>query len=289
MHDPYRPRGAAATITRYRGAEPPMTALAFPLVPGAAAGFLAELARREPTLARFGFLLWAAMVPVAIALAIDERTLRDANVWWKPLKFLLSVGAFSLTTAWFVGLLPEARRRARPVRLVVATVVAAGGFEIGYIVLQAALGEASHYNVGDALHGTLYTLMAIAAIALVATQGVLAVELGRHAALGDGAWRTSVIAGLALTFVLGIASGMPLGGLQPPSGGGLPVLGWHLAGDLRPAHFLGIHAHHLLPLAGFALDRIAPARGRAAAVALVCAYVAGFAGLMVLGLAPARG
>jgi hypothetical protein len=283
MHDPHRPLVAAAV-------EPtlPMRAHTFPLGRSPASGFLADLAQREPTLVRFGFLMWAAMVPVAIALAIDERTLREANVWWKPLKFLLSIGAFSLTTAWFVGLLPEARRRARPVRLVVATVVAAGGFEIGYIVLQAALGQASHYNVGDALHGTLYTLMAIAAIALVATQGLLAVELARHAALGNGAWRTSVVAGLALTCVLGIASGMPLGGLQPPSGGGLPVLGWHLAGDLRPAHFVGIHAHHLLPLAGLALDRIAPQRTRPAAFALVCAYVAGFMGLMALGLASAR-
>jgi hypothetical protein len=260
-----------------------MSAHPLPLARRPASGFVADLVAREPTLARFGLLLWAAMVPVAIALAMDDRTLREANVWWKPLKFLLSVGAFSLTTAWFVGLLPQARRRARPVRLVVATVVAAGGFEIGYIVLQAALGQASHYNVGDALHGTLYTLMAIGAIALTSTQAVLARELARHGALGDGAWRASVIAGLALTGALGIASGMTLGGLQPPSGGGLPVLGWHLTGDLRPAHFVGMHAHHLLPLAGLALDAVAPRGARGLLAAIAIAYVAGWAVLMAAG------
>jgi hypothetical protein len=178
-----------------------MSAHPLAIAPGPASGFIADLMRREPTLARFGLLLWAAMPPVALALAVDERTLREANIWWKPLKFLLSAGAFSLTTAWFVGLLPEARRRARPVRIVVATIVAAGAFEIAYIVLQAALGQASHYNVGDALHGTLYTLMAIGAISLCATQPVLALEIARHGARDGGAWRASVVAGLALDAV----------------------------------------------------------------------------------------
>lgn len=260
-----------------------MSAHPLAIAPGPASGFIADLMRREPTLARFGLLLWAAMPPVALALAVDERTLREANIWWKPLKFLLSAGAFSLTTAWFVGLLPEARRRARPVRIVVATIVAAGAFEIAYVVLQAALGQASHYNVGDALHGTLYTLMAIGAISLCATQPVLALEIARHGARDGGAWRSSVVAGLALTGVLGIASGMPLGGLQPPSGGGLPVLGWHLTGDLRPAHFVGMHAHHLLPLAGLALDAVAPRRARGVFALVAIAYVAGWAALMAAG------
>lgn len=260
-----------------------MSAHPLPLAQGSGSGFLADLLRREPTLARFGLLLWAAMLPVAIALALDDRTLRDANIWWKPLKFLLSLGAFSLTTAWFVGLLPEARRRARPVRVVVATIVAAGAFEIAYIVLQAALGQASHYNVGDALHGTLYRLMGIGAVSLCLTQPVLALEIVRHGVRDGSAWRASVVAGLALTGVLGIASGMPLGSLQPPTGGGLPGLGWHLTGDLRPAHFVGMHAHHLLPLAGLALDAIAPRRARGAFTLVALAYVAGWAALMAAG------
>ncbi len=261
-----------------------MNTHALPLSRRPASGPIAELLRREPTLARFGLLLWALLVPAAIALALDDRTLRDANVWWKPMKFLLSVGLFSLTTAWFVGLLPEARRRARPVRLVVATLVATGTFEVGYIALQAALGEASHYNVGDALHGALYTLMGIAAVALTLTQPVLALEIARHGTPDDGAWHRSVVVGLALTGVLGVASGVPLGALQPPTGGGLPVLGWHAIGDLRPAHFVGLHAHQLLPLAGLALDALAPRDARGRFVAIAIGYVAAWAVLMAAGL-----
>lgn len=57
-------------------------------------------------------------------------------------------------------------------------------------------------------------------------------------------------------------TGFMLGGSQPPAGIGLPVVGWHLTGgDVRPAHFLGVHAQQLIPLAGFLLQRSA---GRAA-------------------------
>ena len=109
-----------------------MNTHALPLSRRPASGPIAELLRREPTLARFGLLLWALLVPAAIALALDDRTLRDANVWWKPMKFLLSVGLFSLTTAWFVGLLPEARRA----RVAFAAVSVA--YVLAWLALMAA-------------------------------------------------------------------------------------------------------------------------------------------------------
>lgn len=261
-------------------------ATALPRAPGR--GPFADLVSREPTLAWFGLAMLVALVPAAIAAGLDERTVRDANVWIKPMKFLLSLAVFAWTTAWFVGLLPEARRRARPVRAVVALVVGCGGFEIGYIALQAALGQGSHYNVGDPLHAALYGLMGAAAVALTATQGVLAVEIARHGTPARGtAWRDAVVCGLALTAVLGIVSGAMLGGRQPPSGG-LPVIGWHTAGDLRPAHFLGLHAHQLLPLAGLALQGLwprSPRRARTVFAAVAVAYVAGWVVLMAAGLA----
>jgi hypothetical protein len=202
-------------------------------------------------LTRFGLAMWLLMVPAAIALGLDDRELRGVAIWAKPLKFLASVGLFALSTAWFFGLLPEAARRKPAARAVVWTIVAMGGLEIAYIGLQAALGQPSHYHVADPLHAALYGLMGAGALLLTTTQPLLAWQIARDGVPGlDPVWRRAVLLGLTLTFVLGAGAGMVLGGMQPPAGIGLPVAGWHLAGDLRPAHFVGIHAQQALPLAG---------------------------------------
>ena len=220
----------------------------------------AALWRREPRLAAFALLMLALMLPAAIGLGLDERVLRGVNVWVKPMKFMASVALLALTTAWFAPLLPDAVRRGRAFGLLVWTVIVAGGFEVVYITLQAALGQASHYNVGDPVHALLYTLMGLAAMVLTATQPWLAWLIWRHGGRQiEPAYRLGVLLGLGLTFALGASVGILLGGGQPATGVGLPVVGWsRTMGDLRVAHFVGIHAGQVLPLAGFALARWTP-------------------------------
>jgi hypothetical protein len=219
-----------------------------------------SLWQREPRLVAFALLMLALMLPAAIGLGLDERTLRGVNVWVKPMKFMASVALLALTTAWFAPLLPDAVRRGRSFTWLVWTLIATGGFEVAYITLQAALGQASHYNVGDPFHAAMYTLMGSAAMVLTATQPWLAWLVWRHGERRVApAYRQGVLLGLVLTFVLGASVGMMLGGGPPATGAGLPVLGWSRSmGDLRVAHFIGIHAGQVLPLAGFVLSRAWP-------------------------------
>lgn len=223
-------------------------------LPGAA--LLHGLLARQARLTRFALLMLALMLPTLALLVLDERTWRDVAIWAKPLKFMAASALFAATTAWFVGLLPEAQRQSRAVHGLAWVVVLTSSFEVGYISLQAALGQGSHHNVGDPLHAALFALMGLAAVMLTATQAVLAWLIARHGPCRHSVAMQSVVVGLALTFVLATASGFLLGGLQPPPGVGLPVVGWHIGGpDGRPAHFLGVHAQQLLPLAGWALQR----------------------------------
>ena len=232
----------------------PLPHPARPRAAGRISAALDELFRRQHTLAVFGALMLAAMLPAAIAWGLDDRVLRGASVWIKPLKFMLAVALLAWTTAWFVGHLPPARRQGRGVRAVVALVLGAGSFEVGYITLQAALGQGSHYNVGDPWHATMYTLMGIGAVLLTASQPLLAALLWRWPdAQRPRVLRLGVLAGLVLSFVLGGGIGLALADQMPSSAPGLPLLGWHLANDLRPAHFVGMHAAQALPLAGLGL------------------------------------
>ena len=64
----------------------------------------------------------------------------------------------------------------------------------------------------------------------------------------------------------------------PDGGAGLPFLNWSIeGGDLRVAHFLGLHALQALPLFGLALDRWysrwSSRRRALAAVAFAVAYL----------------
>ncbi len=250
-----------------------------------------RLHAREPRLAAYGALLLGLLLPMALAWAIDERTVQGANVWIKPMKFALSIAVFAFTTGWFIGHLPASRRRGRAVDLIVWVLIASGTFELAYITLQAGLGQASHYNVADPFHFAMYALMGIGATLLTATQPMLAWELYRHGDPGrPAAYRQAVIIGLVLTFVCGAGVGGLLSGMEPPrTGPHLPLLGWGLqGGDLRPAHFLGIHAAQLLPLVGFLAVARRVARPRSVVWTATLLYVGVFLALVAWGLA-ARG
>ena len=216
----------------------------------------AELMRRQPLLTGFAWFMLALMVPTLVLSGLDDRMWRDVDIWAKPLKFMASTALFAATTAWFTGLLPEPIRTMRAVQIVAWTVVLTSSFEVGYISLQAALGEGSHHNVRDSLHAALFGLMAVAAVLLTATQAVLAWLIARHCTTRHTVLTQAVVVGLVLTFLLATISGFLLGGRQAPAGMGLPILGWHIGGaDARPAHFLGVHAQQLVPLAGLALQQ----------------------------------
>lgn len=246
-----------------------------------------ELLARERRLALFGGLLLTLLLPMAVAWGLDDRMLRGANVWLKPMKFAGSIGLLALTTAWFVGHLPAERRTARAVDWIVWLLIGAGSFELGYITLQAALAQGSHYNVGDALHGAMYALMGIGALLLTATQPMLAWQLARHPdRRRPAAYRHAVLIGLVLTFVFGAGVGGLLSTLQPPGSGTLlPLFGWSLAGgDLRPAHFVGIHAGQVLPTIGFAAASLGLRRAKTAVWAAAGGYSVLFGVLVVWGL-----
>ncbi|HSW08605.1 hypothetical protein [Aquabacterium sp.] len=252
----------------------------------------AELLSRERRLALYGALLLVLLLPMALAWGLDDRLLRGANVWIKPMKFAASIGLMALTTAWFIGHLPAERRSSRAVAGIVWLLIGAGSFELAYITLQAGLGQGSHFNVGDVWHATMYTLMGIGAVVLAATQPMLAWQLLRHP---DGhrpvAYRQAVMLGLLLSFVFGAGVGGLLSSQQPPDGGAtVPLLGWALGGgDLRPAHFVGIHAAQFLPLIGFGAVMRGGRRAQGVVWLAAALYALLFAALVAWGLAGPAG
>ncbi|HYI40614.1 MAG TPA: hypothetical protein VE053_09875 [Allosphingosinicella sp.] len=230
-----------------------MTALVLP-APVRRLPFLSELVERQRTLAFYGLATFLLALPVLALQAIDPRTLHGVGIWLKPAKFLVSVGVFSITMAWFWGYVRPERREAPALRWAVRLLIASASFELLYIGLQAARGLDSHFNFSSAFHIALYALMGVAAVILTATTLPLAWEIARRPRQGLGRdFVAAVGIGLLLTFLLGAGLGGYMS-TQPghsvgTEGGRIFFFGWNRSGgDLRIAHFLGIHAQQAIPL-----------------------------------------
>ena len=229
-----------------------------------------DMTKASPALAWTGLLLVLWSCVTALLPLVDSRLFQGVSVWLKPWKFQFSVGTYLLTLAFFLVWLPVLPQRSWARRFVVWAGVAGGLFEVLYITWQGALGQASHFNLTTPLYATLYSLMAIGAILLNTTSGVLG-----YCVLRSRDWsasrsmRHAIGWGLLLTSVLGTITGFYLGGRATTGGhwvggsatdaGGLAIFHWSRdGGDLRVAHFFAIHAMHFLPLVGWGLQRLRP-------------------------------
>ena len=227
-------------------------------------GILAEALHRQRALTAYGLLLLVLTPFMLLLQRLDVRTFDDIDVWAKPTKFVFSVAVYSLTTAWFFGYVRPDRRNAPSLRAIAAVIIAAGSFEIIYISWQAGHGLASHFNISSAFYAIMYALMGLGAVSLVTALLPLAWEIRRRPALGlSPQYVAAVVMGLVLCCVLGGGFGLYMG-QQPGHAVGLvaghaPLFGWNRAGgDLRIAHFLGIHAQQAIPLLGLLIGGLSP-------------------------------
>ena len=243
-------------------------------------GLFGEL-RRLPAVLRqaSAALVWTAWVllllsvPTLLLVALDPRQLLGISVWIKPWKFQVSTGTYLLTLAWGMFWLTPRQRQSWGGRYVTWVAIAGATFEVAYISWQAAWGRASHFNVATPLDATMYVLMGVAAVLLTSTALVLGVMLLRHRPADlSRRMQQAVGWGLVMTFVLGTAFGAYLSshtghavGGSGSDAGGLLLAGWSRSGgDLRVAHFFGIHAVHAMLLFAWVADRMS--RGGVATV-----------------------
>ncbi len=232
---------------------------------------LATARRGSPPMAAMAVFLLLTMIPTALAGLIDDRLFNGINIWIKPLKFQFSLAVYLLTMAWTMLALPEQLRRSRMMTVLAWALVVTAFVEAGYIALQASRGAGSHYNLSGPWTTFMYQMMGVGAFILVAGAIWLGVLMLRH-----GNRSNLVVFSAAIGLILGGVLGGVVGswmarqpghwvGTEPSDAAGLWLLGWSTSGgDLRVAHFFGLHLMQALPAIAWVAERLVPAFGRQA-------------------------
>ncbi len=221
--------------------------------------FLAELKTRNSTLFYFGLACLIAALACIVLLVTSNTMVLGINAWIKPMKFFLSTVFFSWTMGWYISYLNEPRTTTIYNWVLITTFM----FELIYITWQAAKGELSHFNISSAFHGMMFSLMGIAITIITAWTGYIAFLFWRKPfpqLTESYVW--GIRLGLLLFVVFAFAGGLMAARLSHTVGSvmetteGLPVLNWSReSGDLRIAHFFGMHALQVLPLLGYFIVR----------------------------------
>lgn len=214
-------------------------------------------------------LLAAAMAVLTVlgvvGMIVDPRTVTGLPAWDKPTKFAISIGIYAVTWAWLSDQIRARRGRAHGVHVAGTVAAVLLGVEMLALVVQAARGTTSHFNVSTPFDSALWTTMGVSIVVIwLATMylaaglfGVRGADPARTLAIRAGA--ILALVGMGLGYLMtsptsaqladfrGIAGAHTVG--LPDGGPGLALLGWStVGGDLRIPHFLGMHALQAIPL-----------------------------------------
>lgn len=230
---------------------------------------LSELLRRNEALG------WTAIGHGVLFLLtlgltqIDGRQLAGINVWIKPMKFSISIALYTATFGWIYHHASASGGGKALVSWVIAGTLL---WESLCLFVQAGRGVGSHFNTATWFDSLIFLSMGVMIFI-----NMLAASVGAW-----HCWRTAPTIGLKPAYLWGIRLGMVIfvlagleGGLMgarrqhavgvPDGGPGLRILNWSTeGGDLRVAHFVGMHALQALPLLGYCVGSVWAVWGAAA-------------------------
>ncbi|MEL6660530.1 MAG: hypothetical protein AAFR36_28955 [Bacteroidota bacterium] len=220
--------------------------------------FTRELHQRNSLLHIVGWIYLSGAGILLMIIPLFPVEVLGINALIKPTKFLLSSTILVWTAAWLMYYLAAQGQ----VQIYSWIVVLVMSFENIYITWQAFLGELSHFNDSSDFHRMMFTLMGWAIGIMTGCTILIGIQFYRKLRVElPAAYLWGIRLGILL-FVIFAFEGYGMGAIKahtvggPDGGEGLPFVNWSTKhGDLRIAHFLGMHALQILPLAGYYVFR----------------------------------
>lgn len=218
-----------------------------------------ELFEKQKPLMLAGLVSFICLFILAIVSLFDSTQILGINRWIKPMKFFASIGIFVWTIAVYLNFLPSYEKASRRISWAIIVIFFV---EMFIIILQAARGTTSHFNHSNPLNEVLFSIMGLA----IVLNTLIIFYLLYLYFKADIHLPKAVLWGMRLGLILFLASSFEGGYMSSQightvglsdGGEGLPIVNWSTkGGDLRIAHFWGMHAIQAIPIFALVLERL---------------------------------
>lgn len=219
--------------------------------------FIKTLYNRNPVLTILGTIHLLLAIILLLYFPYNTYRVLGLNSVIKPIKFALSISFMSYTLSWILFYL---RDKQKTIVYTYVTVIAMV-FEQSAITYQALRGEQSHFNHASLFGIVLFALMGVFILIFTLWTAYITVLFFRQREFAIHAtYLLGIRIGLTLFVVFSLFGGyiaqQPGHTVGASDGGeGICFLNWSRAfGDLRVAHFFGIHALQIIPFLGWILS-----------------------------------
>jgi hypothetical protein len=209
-------------------------------------------------------LFWLGVAHLILAALLllyypfNSKMILGINAVIKPIKFALSIWLYSWTMSIILSYIDNVRKVKTYTWVAVVCMV----FEQLAITFQALRGEQSHFNRADSLGIILFSMMGVFILTITLWTAYIIYVLIRQK---EYQAPPIIILGIKIGLIYfvifslfgGYVSGLKGHTVGAVDGGeGIQFLNWSTTfGDLRVAHFFGIHSLQIIPLLAFGLYR----------------------------------
>jgi hypothetical protein len=217
------------------------------------------LIRDQKVLIVSGAICFAALIVLMVIALFDSYEILGINRWIKPMKFFMSVGTYLWTIAVYLYFVPG-RELAKKVIAWGASLLMLG--ENVLIVMQALRRTTSHFNHATSFDDAVFSAMGL----MIVVNTILIVYLSVIYFKADIQLPRSILWGMRLGMILFLCAAVEGGYMSTltghsvgvaDGGPGLPLVNWSMdGGDLRAAHFIGMHALQAVPIFAYAMEKL---------------------------------
>jgi len=220
--------------------------------------FLESIKAKNDTLFYYGLICLIASIVCLILSRFNSIQVLGISAWIKPFKFCISTTIMAWTMAYYMQFLNNQSQ----VSIYNWSMIILLTLEIVLITYQASRGKMSHFNQESTAGAAIFSIMGLAiTVFMLHTAYITVLFFLQDSFEASPILILAIKLGLIITIVFAF-EGFAMGAMMKHTvgaadgGAGLPLVNWSKNhGDLRIAHFFGMHALQLVPLTSVYIAR----------------------------------